>query len=151
MIELNIREVSRLLRAAVADRGEDHVYIKVEDDCGGYSCAYVHGTEMVAEDEDEYGNSNYKEQATGELIPGCIVGHVLLSAGVPPFKFLQLGINRDTGAHEALAALEDVGVLTYSAGAADALENAQAFQDARHSWGEAAVHALGDYDTSDQG
>jgi len=142
MIELSTSDVMWLLKGAIADRGADYEYKPVPDHQGGMDCVYVHGTEMVLVDQDYDGDDVVEEQATGDLTPGCIVGHVLINAGVPPLTFVELEINRDTGAGHALSTLAVHKVISASEEAIDLLTSVQDRQDNRLPWGKAVSQAL---------
>lgn len=143
MIELTRQKTIELLRAAVADRGADYVYEKQPDEQGGFDCQYVHGTEMVLVDQNfDSGYYRYEEQATGDLTPGCIVGHVLINAGIHPIEFLELEVNRDTGADVLLGQLAHNGYLSFDPGVDSLLEVAQNNQDQSASWGDAVELAI---------
>jgi hypothetical protein len=142
MIELNISTVARLLTDAVADRGADYEYRPISDGQGSTDCAYVHGTDHVAVDLDLDGEEILEEQVVGDLAPGCIVGHALISAGISPLKFIELKINRNTGVFGALGALADDGLLTFTEGAAQIFSDVQSLQDQRVLWGKAVTQVL---------
>lgn len=100
--------VLRLMEEAVALKGSDYVYGHIpadEDDQAG-SCRYI---------------------VDGQ--PSCIVGHVLVAAGVEPAEVTR---------HEGGAAFSIVPHLTgWPQEVVDALDSAQKAQDGGLSWGEA--------------
>lgn len=121
MIELDLARTKELLAAAVAERGEDFVYITPDtDEESAPKCLYVH-------------------EATGGLECGCIVGWVLHRAGVP----LEL-LRQYEGSHatDVLDRLWDINVLAASLEAASLLHAVQGSQDDGSPWGEAVREAL---------
>lgn len=141
MIELTVDMAVTLLREAVADRGRGHCYWPQENlATGDMDCLYVHGAEVVRVDSSSW---EYKVRAASDLTPGCIVGHVLISAGVRPQRFLDLNLNRETPAITALAALAEDGILNVAnPKVVELLEAVQVQQDNRVPWGEAVDAAM---------
>lgn len=129
-IELNANNVTEALKAAVALNGEDYVY---PAESGG-RCDYVRDGK-----------------------PSCIVGHVLVGAGVEMWRLEAADNNfggAGTPANDLLRQLEDEEVLTYNAEALALLTKAQREQDLERPWGESLNRALkalaelnGDYGT----
>lgn len=116
MIELTFEKTVQLLREAVAERGEDFVY---EPDDVEEGCTYVHRG-----DDDS-------------LCPGCLVGDVLIRAGVPAETFIDLDINKETGAWLALEKLKAAGLIDYDRATEVTLHRAQLEQDEKQTWGDA--------------
>lgn len=115
MIELTLARTKELLAEAVAEKGEDFVYVdefgQQADESGYVRCHYVHGDQ-----------------------PGCIVGNVLHRAGVPLDEL---------GAYEAQNAGDLFQGLFVAEGEAVRLLNAvQSRQDLGVPWGEALRLAL---------
>jgi hypothetical protein len=106
----NVRKfVTDLIEGAVALKGEDYVYPIAVDG-----------------ESTEWGGCDYVRDGQ----PSCIVGHVLVAAGVPPE---QLSRHEGTSASNVVRSLkpewgEEVGV---------ALDSAQELQDSGSTWSEA--------------
>jgi hypothetical protein len=114
--------VTDLMEGAVALKGEDYVYPKraeSEDEIGWGGCDYVRDGQ-----------------------PSCIVGHVLVAAGVP---VEQLAAHEGNSAWTVVPALkpewggvdDDSHYYPESSPIARALDKAQSLQDAGSTWGEA--------------
>lgn len=146
MIELTIPKVYALLAECVEEKGEGHVYEAPE----GAGCMYVHGTEMVTVGTNDYGQPIEEEQVGEELTPGCLVGSVLIKAGLDPQVFVDLNINRATSAGGALIALLDDEHVSIKAGdyhGVDAmLIVAQDRQDRGETWGAALKAVKPEFD-----
>jgi hypothetical protein len=136
-IHLTEEDAKRLLREAVAERGEDYVYPKPLVDHEGEGtltsqCFYTHSPAMDGRDESE------------GLAAGCLVGLVLNKAGVP------LGVLREhdngTRARSFMGSLGYAGVLTFEEGAADILTKVQFRQDGGDTWGDSLRLTLGKVD-----
>src|SRR5258706_4222128 len=122
MIELDFDMAHTLARRAVQEKGRDYVY---SSSTGGLSCYYVHVKGMAP-------------------VPGCIVGHILHSAGV---SLKCLGDNEGSVSN-LLCALKSEGVLQVDGQAKRFLVIVQSLQDNKIPWGPAldaatcAHHAL---------
>lgn len=101
--ETDAEYVTRLMEAAVELKGEDYVYD--QKDPGGM-CYYIRDGQ-----------------------PSCIVGHVLVMAGVEPER---IGLKEYLGAWRAVPELTD-----WDPDIVKALSDAQAAQDHGAPWGEA--------------
>lgn len=117
-IELTLDRTKELLAEAVALKGADYVYTTPDGEQGNPDtspiCSYVHGEE-----------------------PGCIVGHVLHSAGIPLAELRGEERNDASGALRGLR-----GTLHYEDGVAELLMAVQQDQDSGVPWGEALTNAL---------
>lgn len=108
---LDLETTRRFLAEAIAEKGEDYVY-----PLDGYeSCAYL-----------EYDTD---KKPTG---PSCLVGHVLVKAGVPMAALME-----EEGS-SALAAVYDLLPDTPER-LTSALRAAQTLQDAGETWGSAVA------------
>lgn len=97
--------VTRLMETAVNMKGPDYVY-RVPDDRG--ACVYINDGQ-----------------------PSCLVGHVLVAAGVPVER---LEVWEDTAAREVVGHL---GPDDWDYDLGEALNRAQETQDSGAPWGEA--------------
>ena len=135
---LNAQDAYDLLKVEVESKGREFVYVR---EVSG-ECKYVHGTAM-----EEIDYKEYEEVQVGDLVPGCLVGHVLVSMGVPMESFLRLDINQETDAEGALRELEESGLIgAYNRDFMQVMSVAQGAQDGGRTWGEAldeAKSALG--------
>lgn len=102
--KLTPREAYALLTKFVEEKGADYVYAAPNEE--SEACLYVYNG-----------------------APSCLVGHVLVAAGVP---FEEIKEVEETSAHTAVPRLLDVSV-----DLADALDAAQKKQDGGRPWGEA--------------
>lgn len=109
-VTLDESDVIRELYAAVADRGEDYVYIADE-----HGCAYL----------TQYGT------------PSCIVGVVLTRLGVPTSAFARKNTCRISGIWADL--VNDHLVVPPTPRIRQLLDRVQRLQDSKKPWGE-AVH-----------
>lgn len=116
MIELSLDLVRMAAKAAVAKKGERHVYSN-EGFSDSYSdCLYVHGDQ-----------------------PGCVVGDILHRLGVP---LETLRESEGQLATELLGRLEASEVIAkVPSNVKDYLQNLQLAQDYNHPWGEALKRA----------
>lgn len=109
--------VTRLMEEAVALKGEDYVYEQRKPDDFGETCDYIRDGQ-----------------------PSCIVGHVLVAAGVRPEV---LSNHEGEGAYSAINTLAHCGgqegLIEWAADndLRSALNDAQGAQDAGRTWGEA--------------
>lgn len=133
-IHLTTERVRELLKEAVTERGEDHVYVKPMKTKHGYDnntegCNYVHTPEMDGRQE-------------GGFQPGCLVGLVLHKAGLPLDELYA----RDHGdlAPSYLRQLEHRSLITFEDDVPDLLGRAQSRQDDGKPWGGAVRYALGE-------
>lgn len=133
MIRLDLAEAKRLVREAVAERGEDYVYVKPPlKPCGAEnfgSCYYVHATDMWPEGDDE---------RPVEATPGCLVGVVLHRAGVQ-LSTLQDHDDDGFGATDAQGLVNGLAgtVLDTTPQVANYLREVQICQDRGQPWGVA--------------
>lgn len=127
-ISLTTENVLDLLEKAVEDRGIDYVYPNDQKDPNEYGkeqsvCRYVF------------------RGPRGELQgPGCILGHVLATAGVPvkvmaPYDVASNG--QTTPGVDLLRNLFQQGLIEYDHNVDTMLEAAQSTQDNGSTWGEA--------------
>lgn len=105
-----------ILRAAVAEKGEEYVYHNPEEPG---QCRYV-----------VYGQ------------PSCIVGDGLNRLGVSPGRLSGFDFGDGVGVGSVLADLQDEGILTYTGKARIILSVAQSWQDDSSPWGHALSEAL---------
>lgn len=113
MIRLNYSDVLGYALAGIAERGEDYVYSRHEED-ETTTCLYVHDGK-----------------------PDCFVGYILDKAGVrltPEFN--SLGPVRS-----ALEKLAEMGILVADQGATETLAILQFEQDSGETWGHALEFA----------
>lgn len=116
---IDLDKARQMIAAAIEERGEDYVYPRTP----GAGCAYVHHT------------------LDGEE-PGCGVGMALIKAGVPIESFDDLHINTGCGAHSALVALKDAGIIEeFTVEASVYLNSFQESQDSGDTWGVALSDA----------
>jgi hypothetical protein len=116
MINLTYDKAVSLIREAIAEKGEDYVYEKIDD-----GCYYVHGGQ-----------------------PSCLVGHVLVRAGVN-MDLLEAegGLYDAHGYADALCGeLEREGILTAGRRTIRLLNEVQYNQDRGVSWGAALESGL---------
>jgi hypothetical protein len=106
---VSLGETVDLLKAVVAEKGEDYVYQKRND---GYDCVYVYDGQ-----------------------PDCIVGHVLHRLGVTAEEMSDGDSVWDENSHGVLYYLEYRERLQFEPRAAHVLESAQYFQDRGYTWG----------------
>jgi hypothetical protein len=125
-VHLTLDLAKQLVERAIAEKGEDYVYLppggRVGEPC-----------------------LNWHLQPDGQMVPGCIVGHVWHYLGFT---------NEDTGQGDAkhvLGYLEGYDHLTYTEDAADFLYAVQDQQDRGVPWGEAYKEALEFMDAKSQG
>lgn len=105
------------LEAAVEEKGEGYVYTPETDDMGFSSCQYLH--------LDDKGDLN---------VPGCLVGHAMLTLGVPREELVLFNTGND--AHDLIGGLKRRKVLgVVDPKAADLFQVAQGKQDALNAWG----------------
>ncbi len=118
---ITVRRVTNAIRKAVREKGEDYVYEKVAipQSIGGFSdgsdCAYA----------------VYDLATEKPVAPSCIVGHVLVTLGVPLTRLSNMEGNNIYGIRGDLLALgfpEEV---------LPALAEAQIVQDEGGTWGDA--------------
>lgn len=119
MIELTDEKVRTYLDEAIAEKGADYNY-KLENGGEGGTCLYL-----------TYDRVEDYSRPTGY---GCLVGAVLLKAGVPKATLAALEGNH---ARVVIDQLVHAGVLSCSKGVRDALREAQKEQDRGHDWGTA--------------
>lgn len=140
--DLDIETALAMLAEAVENKGSEYVYENPNGAYGPSGCVYVHGTKVIVEGRDEWGDSIEIEVTTDHMECGCIVGNALVGRGVPMEKFVELDINSEASANEAIRALGEAGLIgTYSQGAIDVLAAAQDAQDSKNSWGAAYIQA----------
>lgn len=133
-----------MLAEAVERKGSEHMYESQHDPEGMIpgGCLYIHGTELVHEGHDDYGDSVYVEVATDCMQPGCIVGNALVGRGVPMEKFVNLKVNQDTPVDDLLGVFVDHGIVgEVNEAAQDVFRAAQTCQDQGISWGTAYIRA----------
>lgn len=127
-IVLDLAKAQFLVDQAIKQRGEDYKYEKQ-----GFSCLYVHPSEVWNEEYEEY-DLNY-EDAT----PGCLVGLAFIKAGVPTTEFESCN---DEDSRALVRHLKREGFIeSATEDAQQFLYNAQASQDNGHSWGVAVEAA----------
>lgn len=152
--DLDIETALAMLAEAIERQGSEYVYENTNED-GPTGCVYVHGTEVITEGCDEWGNAIEVEVTTDYMEPGCIIGSALVGRGVPMEKFVELGINSDTPVDSALSTLRDANLIgDMRDGVVDILRVAQTEQDNGASWGSAYIKARAEadmYDWSDDG
>lgn len=123
-LDLTYDNVKRLMRDAVLERGKDYTYPAEEMLSSGKGCAYA-----------VYENGLPRG-------PSCIVGNVLVRAGLPVSALPQF---ENRGAYMVVTELADRGRAEVDHHAAiDALDTAQMRQDHGETWGEAFAAAFGE-------
>ena len=132
-----------MLAEAVREKGSEYTYENPNEGLPGpQGCVYVHGTELVSEGRDSYGDTIYNEVATGEMRPGCMIGTALIGRGIPMSMFVELKVNADTPIDELIQVFREYGMIgDTTPDAIDALRSAQTAQDQGDSWGEAYITA----------
>lgn len=111
MKHITTEDALRALEEAVAEKGEDFVYERVENGHGFLTCQYVVGG-----------------------APSCIAAHALVRLGVPVGDLASLEGQTPSG-------LADAGVIDADAEAIKVLDQAQSAQDAGETWGAALATA----------
>jgi hypothetical protein len=112
MIEITQEKFMSALRDAVAEKGDDYVYSRLDGYVG--TCLYVHDDE-----------------------PGCIMGNALHRMGV---SLDQLGDKEGEGITSVLEYLHNRGIIgDYPSLDLEKLSSIQAAQDCGSTWGK-AVH-----------
>lgn len=140
MIKIDVDAALKGIDQAIEEvGGEDHVYESQNPYDG---CTYVHFEETY---DDENGRTRMNER------PGCLVGRVLINAGVPYEEFFAKNgapsINSGYDASQALYRLVGRGVLEVTDDAVAVLMTAQVVQDDEKTWGAAreAAKAKAEY------
>lgn len=132
-----------MLAEAIKRKGSEHVYANPNSKCAGPAgCLYVHGSELIMEGRDKYGDPFCVEEARDDMEPGCIVGNALIGRGIPMEKFIDLKVNMDTPVDDLLAVFAEHGLIgSVHEAAGDAFRAAQTRQDQGGSWGQAYIDA----------
>lgn len=129
MIELTMERTKELLAEAVAERGEEYVYVtpdgvQVTPECG-INCSYVHHRNV--------------EGPLPEPVAGCIAGLVLHKAGI---SLETLTEHENEPADVALADLEREAAVRVEGGVSMLLRRVQRRQDNGTAWGTAVARSL---------
>lgn len=132
-----------MLAEAIERNGSECVYRNPNEyDSGPTGCVYIHGTRIVTEGRDEYGDPVEVEISTDNMEPGCIIGNALVGRGVPMEKFVELNVNSDTPIGHLIRAFQEYGVIgSVTLSAIEVLTIAQETQDRGKSWGHAYIQA----------
>lgn len=116
--KVSFEQAKELIERAIAEKGADHVYVdphgQVSD--GSTSCFY------------------FQPDPEGNIVPGCIVGHLFSYLGVRPEQVAEY-----TGVHGALKAGAPI---ILSPEARRFLALIQRYQDRGAPWGTAYANAL---------
>lgn len=124
-LELTIERARELLVEAVEEKGADYIYPLW--DSPNIECLYGN----YADPQNISYNDSFEEQGCDG--PGCIVGHVLVKAGVSQETLYQ---NEGTGAVSLVAKLQGSDQFRGTP-LSNALSAAQSKQDNGSTWGEA--------------
>lgn len=120
MLHLDLDKARELVSLAIAEKGEDYVYVNERGVSGG-ACYNVH------------------TDPDGNLTPGCLVGHALYLGGIPLAS--MGGLRMTSAAGSLLGDLRDEGLLSRSPAAVEWLLDVQLAQDDGKTWGEAVAIA----------
>lgn len=131
MIKIDLKDARRLLREAVAERGEDYIYSNPHNDLSKED--YVYGQYSSAGVADGPTCLYVHKDKEGNITPGCGVGLALINAGVS----LEWFDSKNDGiVSEQAYDLREHGVADITPEAVEYLRLFQGQQDFKFTWGD---------------
>jgi hypothetical protein len=121
---LDLETVIRLADEAIAEKGEDFIYVDEDGRTPGLNfpavnCQYIHDKE-------------------GDKTPGCIAGHIMVAFGIDPDDIIP---HENDDSNNLLWQLDQRGLIDYTREADEYLYLLQCRQDNGKTWGEARDNA----------